>query len=149
MTLAKINLHCIFKMRFGDFKIFFRLCSLFTIFTPKNVCLHPLKYIIKLSKKLLLKLRFEDLGIFFRFYSLSIIFPPQKLPKNHHTFLKMFPKIELWRFSNIFNVMLTFFNFSARKTTKKSSHLSEKSVASGKFILLFKIHDKIFDKILS
>ena len=76
-----------------------------------QVCFRPLEYIIRLPTKLLVKLRFGDFRIFLKFCSLIIISLPQKLPKNHHTSLE--------------------------------------GVASTKFLLMFKIHVKVFDKIVS
>ena len=35
-----------------------------------------------------------------------------------------------------------------RKTTQKSSQASERGMASDKLVLLFKIHVKVFDKIV-
>ena len=58
----------------------------------------------------------------------------------------------LWRFSNIFKVLLTFFDFCIQKTIKKSSDLSEKGVASDNFFFfffLFEIQDKVFEKTVS
>ena len=43
----------------------------------------------------------------------------------------------LWRFLNIFKVMLTFFDFCIQTTIKTLSHLSEKGVTSNNFFFFF------------
>ena len=55
----------------------------------------------------------------------------------------------LWRFSNIFKVILTFDNFASQKP-QKNHHRSLKDIwHQPKLLLLFKMNVKVFDKIVS
>ena len=94
--------------------------------------------------------------------------PPQKR-KNYHSFLKwvwhtlnllayfrIYSKISnnivilvvLWRFSNIFKIMFTFYNFCIPETTQNCYRSLKQVWYKPNLLLLFKIHVTVFDKIV-